>query len=78
LAEAHSIVTHARNQVNVIGHHDETTAKPMVALRAVEQERDETLEGVLVVEHTDAAVHANGQQVGDVSVTVRPDTMQAA
>jgi hypothetical protein len=78
LAEAHGIVTHVRNQVDVVGHDDETTAEPMITLRAVEQKRDEPLEGVLVIEHADTAIYADRQQVGDISVTVRPDTMQAA
>ena len=77
LAEAHGVMTHARNQVDVVGHEDEATAVPMIASRAVEQEGDETLEGVLVIEHAGAAIHANRQQVGDVSVAVGPDTMQA-
>jgi hypothetical protein len=78
LAEAHSIMTHARNQVDVVGHDDKAAAEPVVTLRAIEQELDETLEGILVIEHADTAIHADRQQVGDISVTVRPDTMQAA
>jgi hypothetical protein len=78
LAEADGIVTHARNQVDVVGHDDKAATEPVVTLRAVEQKCDEPLEGVLVIEHTGAAIHARRQQVGDVSVTVRPDTMQTA
>jgi hypothetical protein len=75
LAEAHRIVTHVRDQVNVIGHDDKAATEPMVPLRAVEQERNEPLEGVLIVEHAGAAIHAYRQQVGDISVMVRPDTV---
>jgi hypothetical protein len=78
LAEAHRIVTHVRDQVNVIGHDDKAAAEPVVPLWAIEQKRHEPLEGVLVIEHAGAAIYANRQQVGDVSVTVRPNAMQTA
>jgi hypothetical protein len=75
LAETNGIVAHVRNHVKVVGHDDETAAEPTVTLWVVEQEGNETLEVVLIVEHARPAVHANGQQVGDVSIAVRPDTM---
>jgi hypothetical protein len=75
LAETNGIVAHVRNHVKVVGHDDETAAEPTVTLWAVEQEGNETLEGVLIVEHAGAAIHAYRQQVGDISVMVRPDTV---
>ena len=64
--------------MDVIRHDDETASEPMVTLRAVEQKRDEALECFLVVEDAGAAINAWRQQIGNVSVAIRPYAMETA
>ena len=66
------------NQVNVVGHDDETASEPMMPLWAVEQERNEPLERVFVVQDTGTAIHAHPQEIRNIPLAIRPDAMQAA
>jgi len=63
LAQANGIMSHVCNQVNVIGHHNKTASEPMVTLWAVEQERDEALERVIVVENAGSPIHTDCQEI---------------
>jgi hypothetical protein len=60
----------------MIGHEDEAATKPMIALRAVQQESNEALKRVLVVQHSEAILHAERKQVGNVAVAIRPKPVQ--
>src|SRR5579859_3768012 len=64
--------------MNVVGHDDEAPSKPVVAGWAIEEECNEALECGLIVQDSRAAIHAQGQKIGNISVAIRPDTMQAA
>jgi hypothetical protein len=62
--------------MKVIRHDHEAASAPTVTLRAVEEKTYQALESALVVQHADAAIHAERQQVGDVAITVRPDAVE--
>jgi hypothetical protein len=62
----------------VIRHDNKTAAKPTVAHRTVEQERNELLEDIFVVEHTSPALHANRQQIRNIAIAIRPEAMESA
>ena len=64
--------------MNVVGHDDEATTRPTIKLRAVEQERNETLERDFVIENMHPAIHARRQEIRNIPITIRPDAMQTA
>jgi hypothetical protein len=64
--------------MNVIGHHDEAASEPTVTCRAVEEERNQSLERRFGVEDAGASSYTYRQEIGDVPIAIRPDAMQAA
>jgi hypothetical protein len=61
--------------MDVVGHDNETASEPTVARRAVKKECSETLESVIVVEDTGAALHAYRQEIGNVPIAIRPNAV---
>jgi hypothetical protein len=64
--------------MDVIGYDDEAASEPMIPLRAVEQEGNEAFESGLVVQDVRAAIHTHRQEIGNVSIAIRPDALQTA
>ena len=50
----------------------------MVTLRAVEEERNESFKRNFIVQNAGAAINAWRQQIGNVSVAIRPYAMETA
>jgi len=67
LAEANRIITHVRNDMDVVGHNDKTAAKPAITGRAIQQKRDEPLKRDFVIQDTDAAIHANSEEIRNIA-----------
>lgn len=78
LAESLGVVTLMGDQMDMIGHDDEPTRKPMVTLRAIEEKRREPLEDVFVVEDRETALDAKCEEIGEVAFAVAPDPGEAA
>ena len=64
--------------MKVIGHDDETASEPMITRLAIKEKRNEAFENGVVVKDAVPAIYANCQEIGNVSVAVRPNSVKAA
>ena len=67
---------HVCNQMNVVGHYNETASEPAIARWAVEEKRNEALKGFIVGKNASAVIDAQRQKIGNIAITIRPDTMK--
>jgi hypothetical protein len=78
LTERDGIVALMCNDMKVVGHDDKPAAKPIVTIRAVEEERYQALERLFVVQNTFPSAYAQCEEIRNVAVTIGPDAMQSA
>ena len=78
LAKGDGALALVGDEVNVVGHDDETATEPAVVFRAVQEKCRKAPKGRFIIENTIASIDTDGQQERNGSMAIRRDTRQTA